>query len=873
MLLPILNLQTSATSLDRQGSLPPAPRSLILLSYFRSGWAFFIPYLGVYLLYAWTKWPVNPEIVGAGSTEQGARSSVPCLLHVYWVMHGIHLVLGAIALRSWWKESILNLKPSTSTGALSASPSSSAHLSLDTLYRLLPWICLALIFWIPGIYLEWPSDSWEHLRRINEWHILDQVIAHSSWKKFSYFLPFSLTGHGTGSTQLGGLGIYYTSIALLLAWQYYKLAIALQLNISLALFTAISTPLLLGNSSFSFWQYYGLSSSILGQIAVITALRWAITVEIGTITPSSLGIGIRLITTIVPIGALLIFALLSHPQAFISAVLGLALMLSWRWSLGRLVRLTCLIGGLIVASMLVTLTLTRSPHWSELVESAGWTGPGGGFALLDPRSPAFERALLIIGGFGFLNLAAALYLTRENHPASWLVLGPLALLACPVVAIPLLNVLIADHQPILVFHRILFMIPPTIAVAIVSDRLVKRFHARLPATQFILLIIILLALLVVPISRPTFNRIFNLCAYHHEPELVALAAARTTSSRTPHHSDEITALPSVVFGLQALMPESGPSPEREIIDRTPARNAETALQHLIFSSQPERILTFDALLLSQPQSMMGFVTDHWYPNHLAMHLAGQHEMLSYATDAGGLSAEYHGFNMASLGANSSFLEAFHQVTLSPGEIGPISLNPPPGHNKLIMLAGHVTRGSAYAAGFEPSALTVKESVPYRLLRNQSSGGVLRLETSPDFAFHLERLQARQSVKIITPVVDDDPFAPVEVLANMKIHSQMSPGGLFVNIKLDPNSSYRFELRGTPAGTAASLRLRASIDGHERLKYLSLAHQGVQFTVSRLDAIELLIFQDTPFDYFLRSLSFAKKQVTFENESIFSLSTN
>ena len=31
-----------------------------LRRYFYSGWAFFIPYLAVYLLYAWLKWPVNP---------------------------------------------------------------------------------------------------------------------------------------------------------------------------------------------------------------------------------------------------------------------------------------------------------------------------------------------------------------------------------------------------------------------------------------------------------------------------------------------------------------------------------------------------------------------------------------------------------------------------------------------------------------------------------------------------------------------------------------------------------------------------------------------------------------------------------------------
>jgi|CXWL01.1.fsa_nt_gi hypothetical protein len=32
----------------------------MLQNYFRSGWAFLIPYLAAYLLYAWLRWPVNP---------------------------------------------------------------------------------------------------------------------------------------------------------------------------------------------------------------------------------------------------------------------------------------------------------------------------------------------------------------------------------------------------------------------------------------------------------------------------------------------------------------------------------------------------------------------------------------------------------------------------------------------------------------------------------------------------------------------------------------------------------------------------------------------------------------------------------------------
>ena len=114
----------------------------MLQNYFRSGWAFLIPYLAAYLLYAWLKWPVNPVAAGSSPVDGGQlavsaigalpstvprstgtpstahsllSTSVPCLLHVYWFLHALHLVLGALALRAWWKGFALKLQLSTSS--------------------------------------------------------------------------------------------------------------------------------------------------------------------------------------------------------------------------------------------------------------------------------------------------------------------------------------------------------------------------------------------------------------------------------------------------------------------------------------------------------------------------------------------------------------------------------------------------------------------------------------------------------------------------------------------------------------------------------------------------------------------------------------
>lgn len=242
--------------------------------------------------------------------ERGASLWVPCLLHVYWFLHVVHLALGVLALKAWGKrlkeeqgargkeQGASHQTPVTSppaTGLRLPLPFQIRHLkssgawgypSLDstrdpepvegllaTLYQSIPWLCLALLFYIPGIYLEWPSDPWEHLRRINEWHILDHVTDHSSWKKSSYFLPYSLTGHVTGLTQLSWLNFYYTGVCLLLSWQYYRLARAVGLGERASFIFVLLNAVTFGNNIFSFYRYYGLSSSIFAQLGAVALTR------------------------------------------------------------------------------------------------------------------------------------------------------------------------------------------------------------------------------------------------------------------------------------------------------------------------------------------------------------------------------------------------------------------------------------------------------------------------------------------------------------------------------------------------------------------------------------------------------------------------
>ena len=293
-----------------------------LRAYFRSGWAFLIPYLAAYLLYYLLKWPVNPAagVNGASSLALGTWHLVPSLLSVFWAMHAINVVLAAIALigltqrredakdqtsRISQKETKTEATPlsplppvkwfglrflrfldftiSRFSARFPAFPLSRFAASLLPspfsllLQRLAPWFLLALVFYIPGVYLEFPADPWQHYARINEWAWLNTVGEHSAWAKSSYFLAYSFLGQISPPTrQLFWLDFYYTGCCLLLCWQYYRLARALGLGERASMLFVILQTVLFGNNIFGFYRYYGISSSIFAQIGAVALVRVAI---------------------------------------------------------------------------------------------------------------------------------------------------------------------------------------------------------------------------------------------------------------------------------------------------------------------------------------------------------------------------------------------------------------------------------------------------------------------------------------------------------------------------------------------------------------------------------------------------------------------
>lgn len=427
----------------------------------------------------------------------------PSLLHVYWGLHAIHIVLAAIALCAWWrlrrveegerrKEDQSSVRdtidaqssPLTSPSTRGVGPLLPSPVSL--LLKTAPWLLLALLFWIPGLYLEWPSDPWEHLRRINEWHTLNRITAHSSWMKTSYFIPYSLTGSASGLTQLTWLGLYYTGICMLLSWQYYRLARTTGLSDRASFVLVILNALTFGNDVFSFYRYYGLSSSIVAQIGAVAITRIAIeTASTGRSRPALDGAVItdftlpsRLLLVAGSCTSLLLLLItFNHLQGLGIALLGVSAVVAWRAAAFIKNGVVWLALCMVITNGLFLILYQRSPL-VESLQAAGWLNGIYGFNLYTWPSPAAGRAMDILGGIGILGLLAGLGLMFRNHVTGWLTLLPPLALSMPLLSVPFATV--ASEQPsgIAIFHRLLFATPACLALVTIFSHAAR--NAKCP---------------------------------------------------------------------------------------------------------------------------------------------------------------------------------------------------------------------------------------------------------------------------------------------------------------------------------------------------------------------------------------------------------
>lgn len=139
--------------------------------------------------------------------------------------------------------------------------------SIDRVY----WIGLFFLFLLPGAYLEFPSDPWDHMWRIFRWGNLQYVSEHIDFLKYGFFWTWSLISWVPVAHHRLALDIYSAALQLLVIYQLYLFCLCLGMERSWAKVQGLAFIALFGTTVFSY-RYYALSSTPLAYIAYFRAL-------------------------------------------------------------------------------------------------------------------------------------------------------------------------------------------------------------------------------------------------------------------------------------------------------------------------------------------------------------------------------------------------------------------------------------------------------------------------------------------------------------------------------------------------------------------------------------------------------------------------
>lgn len=597
-----------------------------IFDYFFSGWAFLVPYLVLYLIYALMKWPLHGSFWAAP----------PALTALYQCLHCIHGILALFALGSRGLQKLRSRLP--------------AQGFASTFSDVAPWVLLSLIFWIPGVYLEFPADPWEHFSRINHWTGYSTVTSNPIWKKSSYFLAHSfLNPLQNPSYKLKVLDLYYTGCCLLLSWQYYRLARATGLGQRTSFLFTIAQALTFGNNIFGFYRYYGISSALFAQLGAVAFTRVAL--------ESACAFSNRVRDLRNPysqiVSCVLLIALtgFNHTQGLgliLVSVLAVAVwsLVSWQpkgawW----------LLTGAAAASAAVLWWWPASPQ-SGFQPPPSWTKA----TLLDPSSPLFDRAIGTLGVVGLLNFIAGLILTFRRRFVGWLTVLPVIVLCLPLFLIPLLAVLAADDSTaqvsssLISYYRLIFAIPCPLALLHLALDLfehhslgLKTWSGSWPA--FVTSAIA--AFMLVPPDRGFRNRHFNV--FLKPPHDLTLSAtiplheevqsieARYFPEREPliflsgsfaFAGASYGKMNSFLDYVRLIRGSEYPAPS--VKESTTLR----AIAGAIDSRQPTLIAVAEPTSLYTPVSLSAVLSEHWSPHEVALQQSGGAESLSLAKEMG-----------------------------------------------------------------------------------------------------------------------------------------------------------------------------------------------------------------------------------------------
>ena len=594
--------------------------------YFYSGWAFMIPYLGLYLFYYVCKLPVNP----------GGAGFLISLLHLYWFVHAIHICLVVFFLWSWEKNPV-------SANSLRADFD---ELSLRSfrIIPMLPWLILAFLIYIPGSYFEWPSDTWMHYWRINAWAGIAEVGSHEFWFKSGYFFAYSLLGLVPVKWQLFWVNVYYAGTCLLLCWQYFRLARSVGLGARAAFLFVLLQAFLFGNSVFSFYRYYGLSTTIFSQIGVVALIRlvyeFARGAEARGHAPFPRSSWIAFVSSSFCLTLLVAF---NHAQGLGLIALGICAVAAWRgleWNRSFVWYGTAVALALSFAAI---YWWPRHPAIDQAYRPSGMFTFWYGFNVFSFWSPAGDRMLDILGFTGLVNVAAGMILiVKRNHVAGWLTITPFLGLSLPFIAIPFAGILagrFGHWNDVISYARMFLAIPAGLAMVCLGQELMVSKAAfftnlRFPLSfvrvlRFPVVILALLALLALPTGSPWYNRFWNALAITPaDLQLGHVTAGLAESDRRLFAGDPVPGLVTTpamgyigsILGIQPI------SPTGRVFWDPVVSNA-----NILLSMTAKAVANHGNMIMLAPAplrlytsiSFAGELSGHWLPQEVALdHAAG-----------------------------------------------------------------------------------------------------------------------------------------------------------------------------------------------------------------------------------------------------------
>jgi hypothetical protein len=372
------------------------------------------------------------------------------------------------------------------------------------------WLAVALIFLVPGVYLEYPSDQWEHLRRILSWSAVTGLREGLFWSKFAYFWDWSLvsylpTARIFGATQF--LSFFWQS---LLAVHFYRLSLALGFDRSWSRIATLVVIFSFGTSVFSFFRNYTLSPTPLAVCAYLAALEQWLALS------RTLRLSLKSVS-LIPLAALM--AMNHVEELLLFALSGSTLAL---WAVSRALRARYGLRGplalalVLAGALAVTIAVSFEPARSEFAFTSWKIFRFWG------RSLKFREAIAVPGLIG---IACSFFCLTWNSQICVLLLVPYFLLQIPEFVLWFVS-----HSDYYTTYRLTYILPPCYGVlgAVVQatrQSTVKRGWQ----------LAVLAAFVAIPVPRPFYGRAwFQL---HLVPDSQSLRIATPLLAYFDHHRE------------------------------------------------------------------------------------------------------------------------------------------------------------------------------------------------------------------------------------------------------------------------------------------------------------------------------------------------